>query len=98
MNITTSPKIWAHRTLLTVVHKANELIEREAGVLSESLAVYWSLDVSEEKSEPTLQMTVVNAASPQTPFTFTDTLDLQGLRREFRKWCGSSDHLESGCD
>ena len=29
MNITTSPKIWAHRNFLTVVHQANEIIEGE---------------------------------------------------------------------
>lgn len=43
MNITTSSKIWAHRNFLTVVHQANEIIEREAGPKSETLAVYWGL-------------------------------------------------------
>jgi len=41
MNITTNPKLWAYRNLLTLVHQANEIIEREAGPKSESLAVYW---------------------------------------------------------
>ena len=38
MNITTSPNIGAHRNFLTVVHQANEIIEREAGPRSETLA------------------------------------------------------------
>ena len=70
MNFTTSPKIWAHRNFLTVVHKANEMIEREAGAKSEALAVYWGLVAAEDTSEFTLQVTVVDAASPQTPFHF----------------------------
>lgn len=88
MNITTSPKIWAHRNLLTVVHQANEIIEREAGVKSETLAVYWGVGAIENKCEAVLQVTVVDAASPQTPFTSVDVTDLQALRQEFRQWCG----------
>ena len=88
MNITTSPKIWAHRNLLTVVHKANEMIEREAGPKSEALAVYWGLVATEGTSEFALQVTVVDAASPQAPFTFADVNDVQALREEFRRWCG----------
>jgi hypothetical protein len=87
MNITTSPKIWAHRDFLTAVHRANEIIEREAGPKSEALAVYWGLVASAGTSGLTLQVTVVDAASPQTPFTFTDVSDVQALRQEFRKWC-----------
>lgn len=41
MNITTSPKIWSHRNFLTVVHQANEIIEHEAGLKSETIAVHW---------------------------------------------------------
>jgi len=88
MNITTSPKKWAHRNFLTVVHQANEVIEREAGPKAEALAVSWGLVATEGRSEFALQVTVVNAASPQTPFTFTDVTDLQTLRQEFRQWCG----------
>ena len=88
MKITTSPKIWAHRNLLTVVHKANELIERKAGPKSEALAVYWRLVATEGTSEFTLQGTGVDAASPQTPFTFSGVTDVPALRQEFRKWCG----------
>ena len=44
MIITTSSKIWAHRNFLTLVHQANEIIEREAGPKSETLAVYWGLN------------------------------------------------------
>ena len=88
MNITTSPKIWAHRNLLTVVHRANEIIELEAGPKSEALAVYWGMIATESSSGSVLQVTVVDAASPQTPFTFVDLSDLQVLQREFRKWCG----------
>ena len=86
MNITTSAKIWAHRNSLTVVHKANEIIEREAGPKSETLAVYWG--VTEAMPELALQVTVVDAGSPQTPFTFADVTDLEALRQEFRRWCG----------
>jgi hypothetical protein len=85
MNITTSPKIWAHRSVLTVVHKANEIIEREAGPRSETLAVYWGL--AEAPPGFTLQVTVVDAASPQKPFTFADLADLETLREAFRRWC-----------
>jgi hypothetical protein len=88
MNITTSPKIWAHRNLLTVVHQANEIIEREAGPKSEGLAVFWGLVATGGTSEFALQVTVVDAASPQTSFTFADVTDVQTLRQEFRKWCG----------
>ena len=88
MNITTSTKIWAHRNFLTVVHQANEVIEREAGPKSETLAVYWGLVATQGTSEFALQVTVVHAASPQTPFTFADVTDLQTLRQEFRQWCG----------
>jgi hypothetical protein len=63
MNITTSPKIWAHSNFLTVVHQANEIIEREAGAKSEALAVYWGLVATESTSGFTLQVTVVDAAS-----------------------------------
>lgn len=58
MNITTSPKIWAHRNFLTVVHQANEIIEREAGPKSESLAVYWALVAVEGSSDLALQVTL----------------------------------------
>jgi hypothetical protein len=68
--------------LLSTVHKVNEIIEREAGPRSETLAVYWTLTPAEG-----LQVTVVNASSPQTPFAFADVTDLQMLRDEFRKWC-----------
>ena len=85
MNTTTSPKIWAHRNLLTLVHQANEIIEREAGPKSELLAVYWGL--AEVQPEVSLQVTVVDTASPQTPFTFADLTDLEALRQEFRRWC-----------
>ncbi len=88
MNITTSPKIWAHPNLLTEVHKANEIIEREAGPKSETLAVYWGLSGAEGKGGFVLRLTVVDAGSPQTPFTFSDGTNLEGLREEFRKWCG----------
>ena len=88
MIITTSPKIWAHRNFLTVVHQANEIIEREAGPKSEALAVYWGLVVTESTSGVALQVTVVDAASPQTPFTFADVNDVQALRQKFRQWCG----------
>ena len=54
MNITTSSKIWAHRNFLTVVHQANEIIEREAGPKSETLAVYWGL--TEAMLESALQV------------------------------------------
>ena len=84
MNITTSPKIWAHRNFLSVVHQANEIIEREAGPKSEALAVYWGLVATESTTGFALQVTVVDAASPQTPFTFADVTDLQALRQEFR--------------
>lgn len=86
MNTTTSPKIWAHRNLLTLVYQANEIIEREAGPKSESLAVYWGM--AEATPEFSLQVTVVDAASPQTPFTFADLTDLEALQQEFRRWCG----------
>jgi hypothetical protein len=85
MNITTSPKIWAHRNLLTLVHQANEIIEREAGPKSKSLEVYWG--VAEAQPEFSLQVTIVEAASPQTPFTFANLTDLEALRQEFRRWC-----------
>jgi hypothetical protein len=88
MNITTSPKIWAHRNFLTLVHQANEIIEREAGPKSETLAVYWGLVAFEGTIEVALQVTVVDAASPQTPFIFADVTDVQALRHEFRRWCG----------
>jgi hypothetical protein len=86
MNITTSPKIWAHRNHLTVVHRANEIIEREAGPKSETLAVYWGL--AEDTSGVTLQVTVVDSSSPQTPFTFSGVSNLEALREDFRRWCG----------
>ncbi len=86
MNITTSPKIWMHQNLLTVVHQANEIIEREAGPKSETLAVYWGL--AEATPGFALQATAVDAGSPQTPFTFIDVRDLETLRQEFRRWCG----------
>jgi hypothetical protein len=86
MNITTSSKIWAHRNFLTVVHQANEIIEREAGPKSETLAVYWGL--TDAMPELALQVTVVDAGSPQTPFTFAGVTDLEALRQEFRCWCG----------
>ena len=70
MNITTSPKIWAHRNFLTVVHQANEMIEREAGAKSEALAVYWGLVATESTSGFALQVTVVDAVAPQTPVHF----------------------------
>jgi hypothetical protein len=88
MIITTSPKIWAHRDFLKVVHQANEIIEREAGPESEVLAVYWRLVVSEGDSGNALQVTVVDAASPQTPFTCADVSDLQALQKVFKQWCG----------
>jgi len=88
MNITTSPKIWAHRNFLTVVHQANEMIEWEAGPKSEALAVYWGLVATESTTGFALQVTVVDAASPQSPFTFANVTDLQALRQEFRRWCG----------
>jgi len=87
MIITTSPRIWAHRNFLSVVHQANEIIEREAGAKSEALAVYWGLVATESTSGLALHVTVVDAASPQTPFTFADVTDLQALRQEFRQWC-----------
>jgi hypothetical protein len=87
MNITTSPKIWAHRNFLTVVHQANEIIEREAGPKSEGLAVYWALVAAGGATEIALQVTVIDAASPQTPFTFADVTDMETLRQEFREWC-----------
>jgi hypothetical protein len=90
MNITTSSKIWAHPKLLSVVHKVNEIIEREAGPKSETLAVYWSLTPADA-----LQVTVVNATSPQTPFTFADMTDLQIFRHEFRKWCVDGGRTDS---
>ena len=52
MIITTSSKIWAHRNFLTVVHQANEIIEREAGSKSETLAVYWGLTEAMPQSTP----------------------------------------------
>ena len=64
MIITTSPKIWAHRNSLTVVHQANEIIEREAGPKSEALAVYWGLVATGSTSVSALQVTVVDAGSP----------------------------------
>ena len=85
MNITTSPKIWAHRNILPLVHQANEIIEREAGRKSETLAVYWAFVDGE--ATPALQLTVVDAGSPQTPFTIADVTDLEALRQEFRRWC-----------
>jgi len=87
MNITTSPQLLSHRNFLTVVHQANEIIEREAGAKSEVLAVYWRLNATESSSGSSLQVTVVNAASPQTPFTLADVIDLESLRQEFRRWC-----------
>jgi hypothetical protein len=87
MNITTSPKIWAHRDFLTLVHQANEIIEREAGAKSESLAVYWALVAPEDNSELTLQVTVVDTASPQSPFILADVSDLQALEQGIRLWC-----------
>ena len=76
MSSTTSPRIWSHSNVLTVVHKANEIIEREAGPISETLAVYWRLVVAEGKAGFVLQVTVVDAGSPQAPFAFTDVMDL----------------------
>ena len=58
MITTTSPTIWAHRSLLTLVHQANEIIELEAGPKSESLAVYWGL--AEAQPKVSLQVTVVD--------------------------------------
>jgi hypothetical protein len=86
MNITTSSKIWAHRNFLTVVHQANEIIEREAGPKSETLAVYWIVG-DDSSPKPLLQVTVVDSADPQTPFTVADVTDLDALRQEFQKWC-----------
>jgi hypothetical protein len=91
MNITTSQKIWSHHSFLTVVHQANEIIEREAGRQSEGLAVYWGVVPANGKSRSALQVTVVNAATPQTPFTLTDVTDLQVLRQEFRRWCDTEE-------
>jgi hypothetical protein len=91
MNITTSTKIWAHPAFLTVVHQANEIIEREAGPKSETLAVYWGLAEAEGKAGFILQVTVVDAGSPQTPFTFSEVTNLERLREEVRKWCGGRD-------
>ena len=91
MIITTSSKLWTHRDFLTVVHQANEIIEREAGSKSEAFAVYWGLVIAESTSGLALQVTVVDAASPQTPFTFTDVVDLEVLRHAFRQWCGGLD-------
>jgi hypothetical protein len=73
---------------LSVVHQANEIIEREAGHKSEALAVYWGVVPTESTAGFALQVTVVDAAVPQTPFTFADVTDLQALREEFRRWCG----------
>ncbi len=87
MIITTSPKIWAHRNFLSVVHQANEIIEREAGPKSEALAVYWGLVATESTSGLALQVTVVDAASPQSPFTCADVTDLQTMRQALRQWC-----------
>jgi hypothetical protein len=87
MNITTSPKIWTHSKFLTVAHQANEIIEREAGPKSGALAVYWGLVATEGTFGVALQVTVVDAATPQTPFTFTDVADLEVLRQEFHRWC-----------
>jgi hypothetical protein len=88
MVITTSPKIWAHPDLLTVVHQANEIIEREAGPKSWTMAVYWGLAVA---SRISLQVTVVDTTSPNTPFALNDvTDDRHGFRQEFRKWIAES--------
>ena len=87
MNITTSQKIWSHHNLLSVVHQANELIEREAGSKSETLAIYWGMVPVGETSGFALHLTVINAGSPQTPFTHVDVTDLQKLRQAFRQWC-----------
>jgi hypothetical protein len=92
MTITTSSRLWAHRDFLNVVHQANEIIERKAGSKSEAFAVYWGLVTTESTSGLALQVTVVDAASPQTPFTFADVTDLQVLRHAFRQWCGGQDY------
>lgn len=88
MNITTSQRIWSHHSFLTTVHQANEIFEREAGPKSEALAVYWGVVTKESPFAISLQVTVVNAISPQTPFTLADVTDLEVLRQEFRRWCG----------
>jgi hypothetical protein len=95
MNITTSPRIWSFPKFLGVVHKANEIIEREAGRKSEGLAVYWSLTPAEVEDGKSLRLTVVNAVCPQSPFTLADLTDLQLLRQKLRKWCGGGDGPES---
>ncbi len=95
MIITTSPKLWAHRDFLSVVHQANEIIEREAGFKSEAFAVYWGLVGTESTSGLALQVTVVDAASPQAPFTFADVTDLQVLRQAFGRWRGGQDYQGS---
>jgi hypothetical protein len=94
MIITTSPKLWAYRDFLNVVHQANEMIEREAGSKSGAFAVYWGLVTTESTSGLALQVTVVDAASPPTPFTFANVTDLQVLRHAFRQWCGGQDYQE----
>jgi hypothetical protein len=94
MNITTSPKIWSYPTLLRVVHQANEAIEREAGPVSGSLAVVWSLVATTAKAGFALQVTVVDASSPQSPLTVSDVTDLPGLLEEFRKWCRKDERQE----
>jgi hypothetical protein len=81
-----------HRSFLTVVHHANEIIEREAGAKSEALAVYWGLVATESTSEFALQVAVVDAASPQTTFTFRDVTDLvwsnKSAHRQMLASCG----------
>jgi hypothetical protein len=86
MLITTSPRIWAHPNFLIVVHQANEIIEREAGPKSETLAVYWVSGNNSHKS--LLQVTIVDSTASLTPFSFTDVTDVEALRQEFRRWCG----------
>ena len=62
-------------------------LEREAGAKSEALAVYWGSVATKSTSGLALHVTVVDAASPRTPFTFADVTDLQSLRQEFRQGC-----------
>ncbi len=89
MNITTSQGIWANPLFLSLVHQTNAMIESEAGPKSETLSVCWGVVPTGGAAQFALQLTVVNAASPQAPFMPRDVSDQQSLRLEFRQWCGA---------
>lgn len=58
MQIKTSAGLWKFPELLSLAHRANEAIEREAGPRSGSLAVVWEL-AGDDNADAYLKVTVM---------------------------------------